>query len=128
MEGLGTRSLYNAPSLNHLLSITSLPNALNFYAAINGLHSCGCVIYPSFFVLLAGYLDPCDCSLMQVMSRLPELQIDELVVQAVKVDTTETEKINEIKSFTTLLSDMHSSLQVSFNSLLKWPDCCTNYV
>ncbi|XP_010671480.2 uncharacterized protein LOC104888269 isoform X1 [Beta vulgaris subsp. vulgaris] len=56
--------------------------------------------------------DPLD-RLLLLHSDISSLlhHIDELVVQAVKVDTTETEKINEIKSFTTLLSDMHSSLQ-----------------
>ncbi|CAO2813377.1 unnamed protein product [Amaranthus hypochondriacus] len=38
-------------------------------------------------------------------------QIDELVVQAVNVNTIDSERMKEIKSFTSVLSDIHSSLK-----------------
>ncbi|XP_021857643.2 uncharacterized protein [Spinacia oleracea] len=56
--------------------------------------------------------DPLD-RLLLVHSDISSLlrQIDELVFQAVKVDTTDKERITEIKSFTAVLSEIHSSLK-----------------
>ncbi|XP_021765350.1 uncharacterized protein LOC110729871 [Chenopodium quinoa] len=56
--------------------------------------------------------DPLD-RLLLVHSDISSLlrQIDEIVVQAVKVDTTDNERITEIKSFTTVLSEIHYSLK-----------------
>ncbi|KAL2940248.1 Acyl transferase [Bienertia sinuspersici] len=56
--------------------------------------------------------DPLD-RLLLVHSDISSLlrQIDELVVEAVNVDTTDNEKITEIKSFTTILSEIHFSLK-----------------